>query len=203
MIAALLILAALVFFASRDEDAPSVTTPTTPTTPAPPGYVPGLEPLLAVRTRHNPLTIFSLLIAKGLTRKGAALATAHAISESYQRGALESYNFNYWNFGFPSWWSSWVGSAGTGRAERTDGVRWTVTFPNVLHAVLGYLEIMRRGRPTAYRELFKVEPSLDLFLGSLCPAMYGRTGTNYAGACNTIYPSSISANYSNTLRDFV
>jgi len=131
------------------------------------------------------------------------MCLAHAVKESYQKGKLRSYGYNYWNFGIPPWWNEYDKRGITGLAERTqDDVRVTITFPNLKEAVRGYLEILRRGRPTAYGEVKKRNPDISRFVRSLCPEYYGATGNPYATACSIGYGENIKSIYNSLLNEY-
>lgn len=149
-------------------------------------------------TTNTSIEIKNELLRAGVTPQGVKLALAHARAESFQGGTFKSKGYNYWNFGRPTWWGEFPISTRTGLADRpNDDVGKTISFASLADAVLGYLEIMRRGRPTAYRQLMSIVPNVDSFCRSLCPAQYGDTGNNYATACNTHYVEAIKTLYLN------
>jgi len=127
---------------------------------------------------------------------GALLAYAQAVVEcGVSNGQIGNYGYNFWNFGEPGWWKGSSFAAGTGTKKIADDVGAIITFPSIEAAIDGYIEIMRRGRPTAYAQLISKTGQLSKFLESLCPARYGKTGNPYATACDTHYPDSIADVY--------
>lgn len=146
------------------------------------------------RTETPVSVLIGKLKAKGLSHKGALLATAHACVESFIESNLKSYGFNYWNFGKPSWWDS-VWKKPYRLFARADNVRFTIGFASLDDAIDGYLQVLKRGRPTAYEQIFKQNPQVPKFLASLCPKAYGHTGNNYATACNKGYDENINLWY--------
>lgn len=165
------------------------------------GKIPGSAK--AVRTSSEKVEVFQGLIRAGLSTKAALMALAQAVKESYISGKLRSYGYNYWNFGVPPWWGEYDRAGVTGFAERPqDDVRGTITFPNLASAVSGYIEILRRGRPTAYGEIQKESPDINRFVTSLCPEYYGATGNPYATACSIGYGENIRTIYNRLLEEY-
>ena len=178
---AVLIIGLLYFLSRRKISA--VAPPTTiPSIPSPPTT--DVIQSFTGRTTNTLNQIRNALNGAGLSPKGALIGLAQAMAESRNTtNTCQSCGYNYWNFGFPSWWRNYHSETERwwGKCPRADEVGYTISFISLEYAVLSYLEICQRSKPAEfYENLVSPEPDIELFIYYIC-----EPGEQWAGLCST------------------